>query len=494
MKYIFIAIIITATLLVNLSCSKVSRTDALTFHFNEQAVLVVKHVTNNRRHSIVGRYISFLPPDYIDDYEFTNKVSFNKTGEDTLRYKISCPTETNLIVDKKLWLPVFLVPGDTLYMTLDLSYSSKIIDRIKFKGKDASINEYKIKRHIKFPESFAEKCAALGRANLPVMKFQNSLDSTRQAELTYLNAYCKNNILPQWFIQFEKNQITYIAASNKMYYLNFRIWYKKEKKALNYCYNFLKHVKINNEQAITSLYYNFFLFQYFQSYLIDSTHKMNNYKWDQRFLRSADSLLSDDVKDVFKTYFISSFVINHQSFEQSRKIINEEKDKEGSTKYITYLENYLKDRETLKSGVKAPGFYLLDSQNNYKSLPDYKGNIILLNFWFPGCTPCRMEIPFEQKLVDNFRNKNFRLINICFYATKSTWHKVIKKWDMKGVNLYANGNWQNKLIKDYRISAYPHYTLISKNGKIISNNPKRPGKGISKEIAKLCTSTNLKEY
>ena len=99
--------------------------------------------------------------------------------------------------------------------------------------------------------------------------------------------------------------------------------------------------------------------------------------------------------------------------------------------------------------------------------------------------PCISEIPYERKLVDDLQNEKFRLINICLFSSEENWRKTIYKFEMKGEHLFANVNWQNKLVKEYKLSSYPHYTLIDKKGKIISNNPKRPSEGLKEEILKL---------
>jgi thiol-disulfide isomerase/thioredoxin len=102
----------------------------------------------------------------------------------------------------------------------------------------------------------------------------------------------------------------------------------------------------------------------------------------------------------------------------------------------------------LKAGVNAPEFYLQKAGNEFKKLSGYKGNIILLNFWFPGCMPCINEIPFERKLVDELQNGKFILVNICLFSSEENWRKTINKFEMKGEHLYANVNWQNKLVKE----------------------------------------------
>jgi thiol-disulfide isomerase/thioredoxin len=130
----------------------------------------------------------------------------------------------------------------------------------------------------------------------------------------------------------------------------------------------------------------------------------------------------------------------------------------------------------------APDFYLQNVDNEYNSLSDYKGKIVLLNFWFPGCKPCIKEIPYERELVKNFKDRDFLLINICFFTSKESWISAIQKYKMEGIHLYAVKNWQEKLINEYDIAGYPHYTLIDKKGNIFSNHSRHPSQGIAEDI------------
>lgn len=489
MKLIFITSIFSMCLFCFLSCSKTKKTDVFTFQFYKQATLIVKSNPNNNEHSIVGRYLTFLPPDYINNYKFADTLNVNDTDDLILSFKISSPTEASLIIDEYLWLPVFLVPDDTLYMSLDLSDSSKIVENIRFDGKYASINEYRSRRFENFRESFEDKCAEIGRNDLSVMELQNTIDSVETIELSFLNNYIEENSLPKWFIEYERNQINYRAAFDKTYKINNWKWNNTEKEApINY-YGFIKNIKINNEDALISPYYYYFLWQYFDSFLPNEIYKMDVSERRKivrlKLFEISDSLLTGEVKDVFRTLITSQLIIDQGMYSLAEDKIIEQKSRTNNLKYVNYLENYLKDKLTLRSGVNAPEFYLQEISSEFKSLNDYKGNIVLLNFWFPGCMPCISEIPYERKLVDDLQNEKFRLINICLFSSEENWRKTINKFEVKGEHLYANVNWQNKLVKEYKLSSYPHYTLIDKNGKIISNNPKRPSEGLKEEILEL---------
>jgi thiol-disulfide isomerase/thioredoxin len=482
MKYLSFIFFVSVILLSSLSCSK-KNNNVLTFQFDKQATLIVKNIKGNKVHSIVGRYISLFPPDFINNYKLTDKIILTKNDAKSINYKISIPTKTLLIIDDNLWLPMFLVPGDTLYVYLDLSDSTKIPEKIDFKGKNASINNYQMKRYIKDNESFEDKCVRIDNSNLDVMKQQAKLDSVALLETNYLNNYCKDNYLSEWYRIYEKNQILYRIAFDKLYKLNERKWrYNLNNPNNNNYYDFLSKTKINNSEALISPNYYYSLWQYFEGSFVDSIANLTVYERGEKLLEAGNIQLTGEVRDVYQAYIIYNFMIDFISPELSSKIINKEKTEVGYNKYTAYLENYLKDRETLKSGTIAPAFYLLSATNEYKSLSNYKGKVILLNFWFPGCKPFIQEIPYENDLVNRFKNKDFYLINICFYASKGDWQQGIKRFKMEGINLFANENWQQKLAKSYRISAYPHYTLIDKEGRIISNNPLRPSTGLSDEI------------
>lgn len=48
----------------------------------------------------------------------------------------------------------------------------------------------------------------------------------------------------------------------------------------------------------------------------------------------------------------------------------------------------------------------------FKSLDDFKGKVVLLTYWFPGCGPCRGEFPHFQNVVDKFDKKDLAYVGI----------------------------------------------------------------------------------
>jgi thiol-disulfide isomerase/thioredoxin/Tfp pilus assembly protein PilF len=61
----------------------------------------------------------------------------------------------------------------------------------------------------------------------------------------------------------------------------------------------------------------------------------------------------------------------------------------------------------------APAFTLPDYPDRKNvSLSDYRGRVVLLNFWYPSCGPCRGEFPTLQRVLDKYRDRGFEILSL----------------------------------------------------------------------------------
>ncbi len=62
--------------------------------------------------------------------------------------------------------------------------------------------------------------------------------------------------------------------------------------------------------------------------------------------------------------------------------------------------------------IPASDFELLDMDEESKKLSDYRGKVILLNFWATWCPPCVREMPSMERLQQKFNADNFKVLAI----------------------------------------------------------------------------------
>ncbi len=67
---------------------------------------------------------------------------------------------------------------------------------------------------------------------------------------------------------------------------------------------------------------------------------------------------------------------------------------------LVYTISNFSTAEAQSGTREAPDFTLTDMAGNSVSLSDYKGKVVLLNFWATWCPPCRMEIPHFIELYN----------------------------------------------------------------------------------------------
>ena len=87
--------------------------------------------------------------------------------------------------------------------------------------------------------------------------------------------------------------------------------------------------------------------------------------------------------------------------------------------FLLLLTGCARDPQTVHAAVKpiekrqvAPEFALQDSDGKIVKLSDYKGKVVLLNFWATWCGPCKIEIPWFKEFETTYKNKNFAVLGV----------------------------------------------------------------------------------
>jgi len=79
------------------------------------------------------------------------------------------------------------------------------------------------------------------------------------------------------------------------------------------------------------------------------------------------------------------------------------------------------------SGGATPSLALRDLQGKEHKLADYRGKVVVLNFWATWCDPCREEMPSMQRLQDKLAGKPFAILAIDYGEGASRIQDFLKK-------------------------------------------------------------------
>lgn len=136
-------------------------------------------------------------------------------------------------------------------------------------------------------------------------------------------------------------------------------------------------------------------------------------------------------------------------------------------------KSLVEDIRKILPGNIIPEFSLLDSKGNGISLNKFKGNVLLLDFWFTGCGACVLSHKIVAPIMKSFEGKSLKLISISKDAKRDTWIKSIHSGlysDPSNINLFAGKEGElHPLFKYFEIYGYPTFILIGKDGRIIGS-------------------------
>jgi peroxiredoxin len=99
-------------------------------------------------------------------------------------------------------------------------------------------------------------------------------------------------------------------------------------------------------------------------------------------------------------------------------------------------------KKTVRSSQErksAPDFTLKDSNGKTVTLSEYKGKVVLLNFWATWCGPCKIEIPWFMDFEQRYKDRGFAVLGVSM--DEEGWDAVKPYVDEKRINYrVAMGN------------------------------------------------------
>ena len=113
------------------------------------------------------------------------------------------------------------------------------------------------------------------------------------------------------------------------------------------------------------------------------------------------------------------------------------------------------------AGMPAAGFSLTDLQGKAHSLEQYKGKIVLVNFWATWCKPCTSEMPAMQTVYDQLRDKDFVVLAVNELEDEAKVREHIQQYKHTFPVLLDR---ENQVANQYGVFGLPVSVFIDQQG------------------------------
>lgn len=434
-------LLLSTLLLVLLTAPLVAGQEEPAYTFGSTAYIELQCQNCSEYADFTLRYQTTIPSGM-------NKVPMKKEGKGVFsqQIQINQPQLGLIRMGIGVSVPFYVLPGDSLIVRMDIN-NFDIVQKMDYQGKAAAICDYYFARQqaYQYPETSAK---------LYLLKYVSRKDSLLREELAFLDSYAASHPeLPDWFVRTERSEKPY-----------FRIWDTET-------------IPLDQPEALFSKqYFNYLGIAFKQQIapeIIQLADKETRAKAILKtFLQKADLRLKGEVRDVFKTLTLTTWLPEVHNLQFADSILQAHRYSFSNPKYAQYLSEFRND--VILQALSLPEFSYVHYEGKKFSLQELRGKAVYINFWFVGCRPCLNMLPYEKRLAEELNPEEVVLVNICFYGSEEKWRSEVEEKDMPGINLFAPASIEKQVIRDFNVTGFPHYVLADRNGIIYMESAPGP--------------------
>ena len=114
-------------------------------------------------------------------------------------------------------------------------------------------------------------------------------------------------------------------------------------------------------------------------------------------------------------------------------------------------------------GKAAPDFALKSSTGENLRLSEFRGDVVMINFWATWCGPCRQEMPLLDELYARYERVGFNLLGVNIDDDSRRAMQMIEEL---GVDFPVLFDARKEVSKLYEVDAMPVTVLVDREGKV----------------------------
>jgi thiol-disulfide isomerase/thioredoxin len=436
-----------------------------------------------------GWALTALDKIILKDSTFRNHFEINPQKDDNIIY-------LNLVKNNRYFLINYLAePGDSIQIYFDT-------DKIMFRGNGAEKYQCKydidkIMASFPYPEIRRKYNTKNGNIIVDSLYYLNFVtDAPLSINYNYSSAKCGEEVL-KWYRPKLSDKIYYLLLANLRGKAENKIWSDFTIMYNGFRANADLNQKTNIKDSLSSIYSNRASFdfseipdsllafsreylEYLSSYYLRKNEGFSEGLAKLRgtySLTDADSEIIEKFNGILRDRIITQYMLI--GFTQIPKL-SKHIDRALEIVKNTNCRNLLKSLHNSNTeGSTAYNFAIPDINGVTRTQKEFKGKLLLIDFWFTGCSGCRIMAENLKPVAEYFKNnKNIVFLSISADKDINIWKQSVSKelyTTKQSIDLFTEGKGNDHpMIKNYKIRAYPSLILIGKNGKIVTTSVIRP--------------------
>jgi len=175
-------------------------------------------------------------------------------------------------------------------------------------------------------------------------------------------------------------------------------------------------------------------------------------------------------KLILSGLLISTLLLAYSDCGKSGSKKRVEKERVSATESVHHIGNVSKvlDVAESKGNDYAANFSWMDESGKEVELKDYRGSVVLINFWATWCGPCKKELPDLVSLNDELKGKRFKLIGVSVDKGRDVVKDVYEFARRNNLNYPIIVDDDEKLDRAYgNLRGIPTTFLVDREGKIV---------------------------
>lgn len=201
-----------------------------------------------------------------------------------------------------------------------------------------------------------------------------------------------------------------------------------------------------------------------------------------RLMELTDSLVTNPAMRHFMVQMIGQQYYIYGNGEGDYEAFNKKylewagEDKAVAQAMIDQFMEKKQSTEATKTGQPAPDVELTTPEGKKVKLSSLlKGKFTYIDVWATWCGPCCKEIPFVEKLVEQYKgNDKVQFLSISIDQNEKVWKTKLEKDKPQWPQFIIQGEVEAQFSKDWGITGIPRFIMINPDGTIFSGDATRP--------------------